>query len=73
VAVTLEDMRDNSQEYTQPTADSQTVVSSGTTARNMHKNIRFNSKMDEWSIMARLQDYEAEKKREREMNIQRNK
>jgi hypothetical protein len=36
----------------------------------MHKNIRFNAGMDEWSILARLNDYEAEKKKQKEINIQ---
>lgn len=31
-----------------------------------HKNIKFSDKMDEWSILARLQDYEAEKKQKAE-------
>ena len=31
-----------------------------------HKNIRFNSKMDEWAILTRLQDYEAEMKIKKE-------
>tara|TARA_B110000305_G_C19388994_1_gene613800 strand:+ start:714 stop:872 length:159 start_codon:yes stop_codon:yes gene_type:complete len=31
-----------------------------------HKNIKFSDKMDEWSILARLQDYEAEKKQNAE-------
>ena len=41
-------------------------ASQADTGRTGHKNIRFNPKMDEWSILARLQDFEDEKKRKLE-------
>lgn len=44
-----------------------------TTARNAHKNIRFNQNMDEWSILTRLQDYEDQKKKEGEENLRKRK
>jgi hypothetical protein len=49
------------------------ALSGTTTQRNLHKNIRFNPKMDEWSILARLADFEDEKKKEKERNVQKSK
>jgi hypothetical protein len=42
----------------------------GTSARNAikHKNINFSPNMDEWAILTRLQDYEAEMKKKREQD-----
>ena len=41
-------------------------MSQGSRNPGRHKNIKFSDKMDEWSILARLQDYEAEKKQNAE-------
>ena len=40
---------------------------SSTSTGRTHKNIRFNPKMDEWGVLVRLQDFEAEKKKQAEI------
>ena len=36
---------------------------SNVSSRSGHKNIRFSPRMDEWSVLARLQDFDDEKKK----------